>query len=328
MQQLIMDFERYFKETLDIAVKPAPWKGADRLPFFLRNLYRYFACSLLDVRCLLMAAREHHEQTPAVVRKHIEQVRVHWDGEVIYLHPMVSAFNRKRLIAHKVPFVVPGNQLYLPTLSIDMREHFRKVREDSHMLSPSTQTVVLHALFNPDGQPLTPSAMADRLGYAPMTLGRAFDELEATGLAEVALQGRERVLRFKANKKHLWTNAQEFMRTPVIKRTHLHHFLPPTQGFAAGLTALAQYTMIAPPVVPVYAISAADFKAMKQRNDSAQSIDPMDSERLEVEIWSYPPRLFADADVVDRLSLYLSLRDNKDERIESAMAEMIEAIQW
>jgi len=57
MNNLIRDFERYLKETLDVSVKSVQWKEADRLPFFLRDLYRFYTFSILDVRCLLVAAR-------------------------------------------------------------------------------------------------------------------------------------------------------------------------------------------------------------------------------------------------------------------------------
>jgi len=40
---------------------------------------------------------------------------------------------------------------------------------------------------------------------------------------------------------------------------------------------------------------------------------------IEIEIWSYDPALFGQDGTVDRLSLYLSLKDNHDERVESAL---------
>jgi hypothetical protein len=36
-------------------------------------------------------------------------------------------------------------------------------------------------------------------------------------------------------------------------------------------------------------------------------------------VWSYKPELFAKERVVDRLSLYLSLKDNEDERVQAAL---------
>jgi hypothetical protein len=45
-------------------------------------------------------------------------------------------------------------------------------------------------------------------------------------------------------------------------------------------------------------------------------------------LWRYPPALFAEHGIVDRLSLYLSLKDDHDERTETALEEMMEKFNW
>ena len=45
-------------------------------------------------------------------------------------------------------------------------------------------------------------------------------------------------------------------------------------------------------------------------------------------LWRYDPTLLSEEDVADRLSLYLSLKDNPDERIEGALRELMEGIRW
>lgn len=40
---------------------------------------------------------------------------------------------------------------------------------------------------------------------------------------------------------------------------------------------------------------------------------------VDVEVWDYPPSLFARAEVVDQLSLYLSLKPRADERVQAAL---------
>jgi hypothetical protein len=47
-----------------------------------------------------------------------------------------------------------------------------------------------------------------------------------------------------------------------------------------------------------------------------------------VEVWSYPPKATADGPVVDRLSLYLSLRGTADERVEVALNQLLEDMKW
>jgi hypothetical protein len=95
----------------------------------------------------------------------------------------------------------PGNQMYLPMLAIDLREHFRRIREETPTFSPSTQVVVLHALLRDAGQVLIPTEMAQLLGYSAMTMTRAFDELETASLAEVTIRGRGALSAFQRRPK-------------------------------------------------------------------------------------------------------------------------------
>lgn len=328
MKNLAETFKNYLGETLGIFINPGKWEGVDRLPFFLRDFYTFFEVSLPGTPCLLMVARDEAEQTPAAIRKHMAQVQERWGHEVIYVAPAVSAYNRKRLIEQKVPFVVPGNQMYLPPLGIDLREHFRKIRLATPRFSPSTQAVVLHALLCGAEQSCTPSGMANRLGYTVMTLTRAFDEVESAGLGEVVKEGRERVLRFGEAGKALWEKARQLMRSPVKRRAYLRPLRNELPGPAAGLTALARYTLLTPPSHPVCALSSEDWKALKQRNEIVELALPAEPEACEVEIWSYAPRLFAEGGIVDRFSLFLSLQDDADERVQSALEKMMEGIAW
>jgi len=327
MGQLNLSLARYIKETLRIVVRPKNWKGAEMLPFFLRNLYAFYEVSILDTSCLAMAAKVEAEQTPATVHKHILQVQKKWDHEIIYVHPKITAYNRKRLIEHKLSFLVPGNQMYLPFLGIDLREHFKKIRNIDPKCSPSTQAVVLYALLHGTEQGFTPKILADLLEYSPMTMTRAFDELETAGLGKITMEGRERVLRFDRNKKKLWKKALEFLRSPVKKRLWVKHFFNEPLGVQSGLTALAHYSGLAEPVNPVFAMVGKKWKEI-QNSNHVMALTIKEPDACELEIWSYSPRLFEKNGVVDCFSLYLSLETNDDERVESALEEMMEQVAW
>lgn len=324
---IVQRLESYLKEVLDVAVTAQEWDAGSRLPFYLRESYAFHEIRLLDTPCLLVVSREDEERTPATVRKHVEQVRAKWEGEVVFVVPAVSSYNRKRLIEQKVAFVVPGNQMYLPPLGIDLREHFRKIRTGTQTFSPSTQTVVLNVLLCPEEQEYTPSGLADELDYTAMTMTRAFDELESAGLGEVATEGRERRLRFGESKKEIWRKAQEYLRDPVKKRLWAEPLRSSWQAPAAGLTALAHYSLLAAPPNPVVAMSTEGWKIARQRKE-LRELPHASSESVEVELWYYDPQLFATDGVVDRLSLYLSLREMQDERVEAALDEMMEAFPW
>jgi hypothetical protein len=59
-----------------------------------------------------------------------------------------------------------------------------------------------------------------------------------------------------------------------------------------------------------------------------QELLAADEAGFEVEVWSYEPDLLSDGPAVDRFSLYLSLRDDTDERVQSALAEMMRGVTW
>ena len=328
MVNLPKEFENYIYEDLGIEVATKKWLEEKRLPLFLRDLYSFFECELLGISCLLAISKSGKEQTPASVRKHLNLLLEKWEREVIYLHPSISAYNRKRLIEHKVSFVVPGNQMYLPCLGIDFREYSRKQRSSGiSKFSPSTQAVVLYALHNKINSEVTPSSLAEELGYSPMTLTRAFDELETVGLGEVKKVGRERVLRFDLDKRSLWQKAQEYLRTPVKKRMIVQATNNQWPKIIAGLTALSHYSMLVEPRITVYALSAEQWKSLKRSGDFIE-LGFSESGSYEIEVWNYSPQLLAQLGVVDRLSLYLSLKESDDERIESALEELLEGFEW
>jgi DNA-binding MarR family transcriptional regulator len=327
MSPEIDNIQQYLLTTLGATISPARWETSKRLPLFLRNGYTFNEAEILSMPCVLMTDRGEGDPSAATVRKHMNQVRAKWDGEMIYVRGQVAAYQRRRLIEQKVPFIVPGNQMYLPMLGIDLREHFRQLRQIAPTLSPATQAVVLNALLHGDDLVFTPAALAERLAYTKMTMTRAFNELETEDLAEVSMQGRQRYLRFKGSRQELWQKTLPLLRNPAKQHQYVRSTDQKRFGTSAGLSALARYSMLAAPSIQVIAVSLTQWKTIyKESNIVKAAAD--DPESLEVQVWSYDPELFSSDGMVDRLSLFLSLKDNGDERVEAALEEMMEAMAW
>lgn len=317
----------YLRETLGVDVLPTNWLSS-HLPVFLREGYVFSKAEILGQPCLFMVDRGIGDASPVTVRKHMDYLRGKWDGEIVYVREQVAAYQRKRLVEQKVPFLVPGNQMYLPMLGIDFREHFRALRATPPAFSPATQVFVLHALLRGlKGETLTPGGVAERLGYTKMTMSRTFDELEGNRIAEVSKRGRERCLTFVETRRELWEKALPLMRSPVKQRRHMHRQGSRRPGLVAGLSALARYTMLAGPRNDVVAMSSKDWKGMPRRAADAK-VSAGDPDAVEVEVWNYSPLLLAQGDVVDRFSLFLSLQDCDDERVEQALEQLMEGVEW
>lgn len=323
MTRPLNSLKKYVKDTLGLTLAVRNWEHENTLPLMIREKYDFYVSVILDNEFLLMLPAFETELTPAAVGKHIKMVDEAWRGEIILVPEYIASYNRKRLIEHKVPFIVPGNQMYLPMLGVDLREHFKKTRINTVKVSPATQVAVLHALNEKKYGPHTPSSMAKELEYSIMTMTRVFDELENTGIGEITVEGRERILRFASEGKPLWEKAREFMINPVKKRD----IYVDTDNDAlkdypkAGLTGLSEYTTLSAPDLQVYALSSKEFNAAKL------NILPVAEEGAAmIEIWRYSPARFARNGVIDKFSLYLSLFGGMDISVEMALEEMMDKI--
>jgi hypothetical protein len=331
MRNLLNDLQQYIHDTLALSLSLEKWSESKRLPFFLQDAYLFYRVQLLELDCIMMLDTRDQEESPAVIRKHMEQVRAKWDGEIIYARDTVTAYNRKRLIEQKLPFIVPGNQLYLPMLGLDLREHFRQKREVSPYFTPSTQVLVLHLIYGGNKQMdkrNTPTELARVLGYSKMTMTRAFREVESILKAAAPAGDQDLFDLHNFRSFPLWETTRQFMRSPVKKRLYVSPFdIQSHIGHLAGLSALADYSMLASPKNKVLAVSQEEWKTLRQ-NHQFPVLDDPEPQATEIEIWSYAPRLFGHGDAVDRLSLYLSLQDNHDERVEVALETLLEGMQW
>ena len=327
MKDLVNRFKGYLSDTLGITIALSKPANVGSLPFFLQDSYDVFQVRLLNEDFIVLASKNDDELTPATIHKHIDIVSQQFKMKAVFVHSTISSFNRKRLIEHKVPFVIPGKQMYLPDLGIDLREYFIKKRAKTVILGPSTQAVILYALTQTMIEPVTPTQLAEELGYSRMTMTRSLDEIESAELAEVSVEGRKRLVHFGKNRRELWEKALPHLRSPVKENVWLKTMVDELPVCQAGLTALACYSMLTPPQKKVYAAFAKDWKVIKRKH-SDEIISYPDEARYELEVWSYSPGLFANGKIVDQFSLYLSLRDIEDERVESAMEEMMEGIEW
>jgi len=342
------DIERYLQDVLGLTAIVKPWAGGAALPYFLHDAYEFASIELIGAPYVLMLERD-KATSASKVRKHLDtlaqasgyvlmlerdkatsasKVRKHLDtlaqasGAVgIYVAAALSSYDRKRLVGQRVPFIVPGNQLYLPDLGIDLREYFRQRRETPDKgLSPATQALLISALLNPWKAEVHPAELNAGLGYTSMTLSRAVKELENAGLASVVGVGRQRWLRFEDNSQAVWRKALPLLRDPV-KQSVWAMPDPGVQQQArlAGESALAHATLLAEPIHPVYAISSEQWKRAQQLG--MRALPSPEPGACLWQIWRYDPNICPVAGSVDPLSLILSLRNERDERVQQALSE-------
>jgi len=322
--------QHYLREVLGIdAPGVKPWARAGELPYFLQDAFQFTELQLLGQPVVLAEGRTGQKYSLSDVRTWLTQIAALAGQPAVYVTDALASYERRRLIQLKVPFIVPGNQLYLPDLGLDLREYFRRRAPAAQALSPSAQAMLIAALLNQPWEPeWQPSKAASALGYTPMTLSRAIKELTAAGLASVHAMGRTRLLRMQGAPEQVWEQARPVLRTPVRQTVWVAADSVPStmQGRLAGLSALARHSMLAEPPWPVYAMTGADWRASTQAG--VRQLPEPGSGVQEWQLWSYSPALLPDAATVDPLSLTLSLQDSTDDRIQLALDELKGHLPW
>ena len=148
--------------------------GAGKPPYFLQDAFEVRELKLLDRQIILAIDKRPDKPGLANVRGQMDKLRQLAGMPVVYVTGTLASYERKRLIEQKVPFLVPGNQLYLPDLGIDLREYFRKPpTAPDTALSPATQAMLITVLLRkPWRAEWQPAEVVSELGYTAMTLSR------------------------------------------------------------------------------------------------------------------------------------------------------------
>ncbi|MCY4608124.1 MAG: hypothetical protein OXD40_05960 [bacterium] len=318
--------QRYLEETLHKPAKVASLERAPSLPSFLSRMYSLHEGNIAGRRCVFLVTAD-NTATPSDIAKHLALVRPTVDAIVVFVAPWLSAYNRSRLIGQGVPFVVPGNQLYIPDLAMDLRERFRtpKPRRGAG-LSPAAQAVLFHCLLRLDEAATTPSLLATQLHYSAMSIGRAFDDLVSAGFAHTERHGRERRIRFEAEGRQLFDASHDLLRSPVRTEKFIRHARTAPTLKRAGESALAELTDLSPPSLEAFAIAARDWKAVARTRGLVET-DRDQADQI-VETWAYDPVGLSTAPTVDLLSLHVRFRDHRDERVSMAAERLLDGMPW
>ncbi|MFT7542970.1 MAG: hypothetical protein ACI9K5_003952 [Gammaproteobacteria bacterium] len=323
---MIEGLDDYFRETLAIDLGLVPWLEADGLPYYLRQGYVFYVGTVLEHQCLFVIHLGDHGGLPEGLSKQLARVRDKWGGLLLFVTHALSARQRRRLITQGVPFVVPDNQLFLPPLGIDLREHFIRQQKPPRQLDPSAQVLVLSGALRRI-QETTLAQAAEDCGYSKMTMSRAFDAVEQLGLGIRGKRKRERVLQFTNTGLDLWNAAEPYLRDPVLRRLTILDVPSDAPMILAGESALARLTSLAAPRRRVLAIGPTEWAAICG-DELITQVEAPHSNDVDIEVWRYHPQKLATDEVVDCLSLLLSMRSSTDPRIQIAVDDLKEQLPW
>jgi hypothetical protein len=301
-----------------------------RLPVFLRAAYELTSADLFGARFIIAFEKNGGlGTTPAEYERHVVGLRETLGLPVALGLHVVPSYVRNRLVRRGVPFVVGGRQVFLPFLAVDLRERQPRVHVPvgDSLTAPAQAVLLSHLLGRTvEGAPL--AEVAGQLGYSAMTMSKVAAELAARDLAAVKRNGKARQIEFCLPRRGLWEKALPVLASPVRSTMFVRGRRTARDiGVVAGLTALARYTAIAGGPLTVLAVWRNTLRDAIRRDAVVACQVPDDADTV-IEAWTYDPTRLADIETVDRMSLYLSLRDSEDERIQKELAGLLKGVAW
>lgn len=319
----------YIEAILDIKIELIPLKKKSNLPLFLRTGYELYTCNIFNHTFLFAQVPINNDTKPAQFKKHLELLKQHTGLYTILVLRTINPFLRKKLIEYKISFIVPGTQMFLPLLMIDLREHFSMASKKPRKLSPTAQLMVLYNVLKGLEFPVTPVSLAKLFNRTKMTMSRVVDELENIGICRVEQSGKNRLVWLESQGLELWEKVNQFMRSPVKKKVYIRFLQESitTELPQAGISALSERTLLSSGVMPVYATGKEYYTVLKEQK-RIKIVENSFEAQAQLEIWYYNPEIFGKQNVVDDLSLFLSLREDTDERVQIALSELLEKFKW
>ena len=214
--------------------------------------------------------RGRREPSPAEYARDAEALRQVFSEDVILVLSALPSYVRNRLIQRRVPFIVPGTQMFLPMLMIDLREQYpRRAGGSKARLSSVAQVVIIYHLIRASISDVPLGIIAQQLQYSAMSLSKAQEELQEAGICEVERSGKALFLRFEGSRPAIWLRAIPFLSTPVKKTQWVRFGSSQPHAFKAGLTALSADTMLADDSIPTLAMRNRDLLGALRQGDTS-----------------------------------------------------------
>lgn len=286
---------------------------------WLVNLYTLKTATIRGRRHVLAFAKAGQHYTPIAVAKQLATGRAALDAPFVYVPRELGPHDVSRLIAANVPYVLPRRSLFLPDegLSVARTPEKPVLRET---FSVSAQLLVLGYILKKWDGSLTITDCMKRLGYSLASIVHAFQEIAHFGAGERMRGSDGRTIQIRLiSAREIWETCRHRFFNPC-KRT-VGVMARPDGAVLAGVDALAQISALNEDEPSCFAMPVKGFRAL-----DIEELSPA-SAPCRLQLWHYQPTALG-SDTIDPASLFLSMQDDADDRVQIELDKIQEAFKW
>ncbi len=298
LQSKIQTLKKYISSFLNEKISCSKLSSASckQIPAILMAKYECTTTALFGVNVVLCFPKETDSLTPAKLQNHMQLFTVKLGMPSIVVMDDIPSYNIQRLIVQRINFIITGKQMFAPSLLLDLRKIPKPNKDIKEDIPPLAQCLIL---YNIEVEILchTINEIMDIFNISYSTANRAVRWLQSKNLT-ISLKGKEKRLQFAKQGRDLWEASIIYLTTPIEKVVYTNTI--PSKALS---TTIFDGYKIEPIEANCYAVCKDDLK----------DITVSETGRFKIEVWKYNPVILAGLKKhVDKLSLYLSIRNKED----------------
>lgn len=316
----IKNVEAYFTQMLGETVDfcPAEKSLLDKIPIGVSSNFALYKGSILGNDMLLAYREEGDSLSSGNMQKQLSVISKQTGLNVILSVQRVASYNVRRWTALRLNFVIAQKQIFVPSLLLELKKEPMVDSDLKESMVPFTQLLLLYHLQVESIVGKSCSILKDKFAVSYATVNQSLRWLAKKGF--IKMEGiKTKNIQMEYGNQELWNKALPFFVSPIDKIVFTDANL---EGeMMSGISALSTYTMINPEQKRCVAISKKRLRKM-DIDCNTQFGD------TEVQVWKYDPHLLSSSGAVDRLSLFLTLKEMQDERGEIELEHLMNEMQW
>ena len=286
---------------------------------WLVNFYTLKTATIRGKKHVLAFAKVGQHYTPVAVAKQLEVGQTVLGAPFVYVPRELGRHDVSRLIAANVPYVLPRRSLFLPDQGLSVaRAPERPVLRETFSV-PAQLLVLGYILKKWDGTMTIADGMK-RSGYSLASIVHAFQEIAYFGAGERlrGSDGRTMQVQLKSARE-IWETCRHRFFDPCKRTVGVAN--RPECSVLAGVDALAQMSALNKDTPSCFAMPAKGFRAL-----DIEELSPA-SAPCKLQLWHYQPTALG-GEAIDPASLFLSLQNESDDRVQIELDKIQEVFKW
>ena len=278
--------------------------------------YRFFTGKFKDFDFVAAVPQYAKHETPRILSKRKAALEKAFHMNIAFVFDNLLFYERERLIQRGVFFIVPGKYVFLPFLLMNALDSDSPYKSTSTLLPPAQFLFLWHMQKSSlDGKSMNEITVIT--GMTQSSVSRALTQLNSCGVVSLEKHtNRTKTVSFVNTGKALWDLALPHLFSPVVQTWHCDR-VNSGEWPEGGISALSHYSSLAPDTEETLVMTREQFNAAKK---SIVGLNRLDGDII-IEVWKYPP--LAKDGYVDKLSLYLTLKEDLDPRVEKELEIML-----